>query len=154
MKFKLKVTIKLSECRGYDHWGSPLLPSLPPSTTPCSVNLSDVGVALGMQIMSNVTSNFRQDAQLQRGARFRFYLGHKNFLESGEGRGRTGLSPPDLRHCDLLPNPFSVIGCRRKQSHISLYASATAFAPLGGFFHCSAAAAANFTPSGRGTSWN
>lgn len=91
MKFKLKVTIKLSECR--DHWGSPLPLSspLPPSSTPCSFNLSDVGVALGMQIMSNVTSNFRQDAQLQRGAWFRFYLGHKNFLESGEDREGGGV---------------------------------------------------------------
>lgn len=74
--------------------------------------VSDVGVALGMQIMSNVTTNSTQDAAAtrlwQRGW-FRF----KNFLlllcmrrqEEGGERRETGYLLPDLRHW-LVAEPF------------------------------------------------
>lgn len=99
--------------------GSPAAPHTqsPASSIPCSVSVSDVGVALGMQIMSNVTTNWREDAAATSWL-IPVQLGSlQNFLERAEAGN--GLCQPDLRHCDLLRNPFSVIGCRRKQSHIS-----------------------------------
>lgn len=128
MKFKLKVTIKLSECRGYDHWGSPslfphlLLPAL------STWVMWAWHLACKSCQMSHPTSDKMHSCNEVPDSGSTWVTRTSWRVERIE-RG-TGLSPPDLRHCDLLPNPFSVIGCRRKQSHISLYASATAFAPL------------------------
>lgn len=108
--------------------------------------VSDVGVALGMQIMSNVTTNSTQDAAATRLIAV-LCLGHKNFLlllslrrkEEGEGKRVICCLTFGI---DLLRNPF-VIGCRRKQSHIFHHSVDLAYLPpslpaclaLGAFVH-------------------
>lgn len=85
-----------------NHRGVPLPLPLSPYTALSAV--SDVGVALGMQIMSNVTTNSTQDAAATRLRQRGNDSGHKNFLlllymrRQEEREGETSYLPSDLRH--------------------------------------------------------